>query len=113
MTHGGRIACNSATAKKSGDLVGRVLPGDHAFLPSAPLPPPVTGMVTSIQLASLFLLLIGIALAFSDIRLSGWVVSWTSLCPNEEDWFALAASPGDGVQTTVQYDPTRTSPCSR
>jgi two-component system cell cycle sensor histidine kinase/response regulator CckA len=36
-------------------------------------------MVTSIQLASLFLLLIGIALAFSDIRLSGWVVSWILL----------------------------------
>ncbi len=36
-------------------------------------------MVTSIQLASLFLLLIGIALAFSYIRLSGWVVSWILL----------------------------------
>lgn len=36
-------------------------------------------MLTSIQLASLFLLLIGVALAFSDIRLSGWVVSWILL----------------------------------
>jgi PAS domain S-box-containing protein len=36
-------------------------------------------MLTSIQLASLFLLLIGIAFAFSDIRLSGWVVSWILL----------------------------------
>ena len=32
-----------------------------------------------IELASLFLLLIGIGLAFSDIRLSGWVVGWILL----------------------------------
>jgi PAS domain S-box-containing protein len=36
-------------------------------------------MLTSIQLVSLFLLLIGVALAFSDIRLSGWVVGWILL----------------------------------
>ncbi len=36
-------------------------------------------MPGSIQLASLFLLLIGIGLAFSDIRLSGWVVGWILL----------------------------------
>ena len=33
----------------------------------------------SIQLASLFLLLVGIGLAFSDIRLSGWVLGWILL----------------------------------
>jgi len=33
----------------------------------------------SLQLASLFLLLIGIALAFSDISLSGWVLGWILL----------------------------------
>jgi len=33
----------------------------------------------SLQLASVFLLLIGIALAFSDIRLSGWVLGWILL----------------------------------
>ena len=32
-----------------------------------------------IELASLFLLLIGVALAFSDIRLSGWVIGWILL----------------------------------
>ena len=36
-------------------------------------------MSASFQLASLFLLLIGIGLAFSDIRLSGWVVGWILL----------------------------------
>ena len=33
----------------------------------------------SIELASLFLLLVGIGLAFSDIRLSGWVLGWILL----------------------------------
>jgi PAS domain S-box-containing protein len=33
----------------------------------------------SLELASLFLLLIGIGLAFSDIRLSGWVLGWILL----------------------------------
>jgi two-component system cell cycle sensor histidine kinase/response regulator CckA len=33
----------------------------------------------SIELASLALLLVGIALAFSDIRLSGWVLGWILL----------------------------------
>jgi len=32
-----------------------------------------------IELASMFLLLVGIGLAFSDIRLSGWVVGWILL----------------------------------
>ncbi len=36
-------------------------------------------MPASLELASLFLLLIGIGLAFSDIRLSGWVVGWILL----------------------------------
>ena len=36
-------------------------------------------MPESLQLASVFLLLIGIALAFSDIRLSGWVLGWILL----------------------------------
>ena len=36
-------------------------------------------MPESLELASLFLLLIGIALAFSDIRLSGWVLGWILL----------------------------------
>jgi PAS domain S-box-containing protein len=36
-------------------------------------------MPASIELASLFLLLIGIGLAFSDIRLSGWVIGWILL----------------------------------
>ncbi|MBE0613136.1 MAG: PAS domain S-box protein [Burkholderiales bacterium] len=37
------------------------------------------GIPAPIELASLFLLLIGIGLAFSDIRLSGWVVGWILL----------------------------------
>jgi two-component system, cell cycle sensor histidine kinase and response regulator CckA len=37
------------------------------------------GTPAPIELASLFLLLIGIGLAFSDIRLSGWVVGWILL----------------------------------
>ncbi len=36
-------------------------------------------MPASIELASLFLLLVGIGLAFSDIRLSGWVLGWILL----------------------------------
>jgi PAS domain S-box-containing protein len=39
----------------------------------------VTGFPASIELASLALLLVGIGLAFSDIRLSGWVVGWILL----------------------------------
>ena len=39
----------------------------------------MTGIPAPIELASLFLLLIGIGLAFSDIRLSGWVVGWILL----------------------------------
>jgi PAS domain S-box-containing protein len=39
----------------------------------------VIEMPASIELASLFLLLVGIGLAFSDIRLSGWVVGWILL----------------------------------
>jgi len=35
--------------------------------------------LASIQLASLALLLVGIGLAFSDIRLSGWVLGWILL----------------------------------
>lgn len=37
------------------------------------------GYPGSIELASLLLLLVGIALAFSDIRLSGWVLGWILL----------------------------------
>ena len=37
------------------------------------------GSTASIELASLFLLLVGIGLAFSDIRLSGWVLGWILL----------------------------------
>jgi len=37
------------------------------------------GTTASIELASLFLLLVGIGLAFSDIRLSGWVLGWILL----------------------------------
>lgn len=37
------------------------------------------GFPESIELASLLLLLVGIALAFSDIRLSGWVLGWILL----------------------------------
>ena len=33
----------------------------------------------SIQTLSLVLLLLGIALAFSDIRLSGWILGWILL----------------------------------
>ncbi len=33
----------------------------------------------SIELASVFLLLVGVGLAFSDIRLSGWVLGWILL----------------------------------
>jgi PAS domain S-box-containing protein len=36
-------------------------------------------MPPSLELASLFLLLVGIGLAFSDIRLSGWVLGWILL----------------------------------
>ncbi len=36
-------------------------------------------MPASLEVASLFLLLIGIGLAFSDIRLSGWVLGWILL----------------------------------
>ena len=36
-------------------------------------------MPASIELASLLLLLVGIGLAFSDIRLSGWVLGWILL----------------------------------
>ena len=36
-------------------------------------------MPASIEIASLFLLLVGVGLAFSDIRLSGWVVGWILL----------------------------------
>jgi len=39
----------------------------------------VTGFPASIELASLLLLLVGIGLAFSDIRLSGWVLGWILL----------------------------------
>jgi two-component system cell cycle sensor histidine kinase/response regulator CckA len=39
----------------------------------------VIGFPESIELASLLLLLVGIALAFSDIRLSGWVLGWILL----------------------------------
>jgi two-component system, cell cycle sensor histidine kinase and response regulator CckA len=39
----------------------------------------VVESVPSIELASLALLLVGIGLAFSDIRLSGWVVGWILL----------------------------------
>ena len=39
----------------------------------------MTGMPASIELASLLLLLVGIGLAFSDIRLSGWVLGWILL----------------------------------
>lgn len=37
------------------------------------------GFAASIEVASLLLLLVGIALAFSDIRLSGWVLGWILL----------------------------------
>ena len=39
----------------------------------------MTGFPASIELASLLLLLVGIGLAFSDIRLSGWVLGWILL----------------------------------
>jgi two-component system cell cycle sensor histidine kinase/response regulator CckA len=39
----------------------------------------VIGTPAPIELASLLLLLVGIGLAFSDIRLSGWVVGWILL----------------------------------
>ena len=39
----------------------------------------MTEMPASIELASLLLLLVGIGLAFSDIRLSGWVLGWILL----------------------------------
>ena len=35
--------------------------------------------LASIEISSLLLLLVGIGLAFSDIRLSGWVLSWILL----------------------------------
>ena len=68
-----------ARAKDSVDLNGRISFGIQLFLSNAPQPHTVIKVPTSLQLASLFLLLIGIALAFSDIRLSGWVVSWILL----------------------------------
>ena len=52
---------------------------NHEFLSVIPRPPLVIGIPAPIELASLFLLLIGIGLAFSDIRLSGWVVGWILL----------------------------------
>lgn len=39
----------------------------------------MTGFPASVELASLLLLLVGIVLAFSDIRLSGWVLGWILL----------------------------------
>ena len=39
----------------------------------------MNGFPASIELASLLLLLLGIGLAFSDIRLSGWVLGWILL----------------------------------
>ncbi|MHB8668127.1 MAG: GAF domain-containing protein [Burkholderiales bacterium] len=63
-------------------------------------------MLTSIQLASLFLLLIGVALAFSDIRLSGWVVSWILLSGALlVQWFrsVLSYSVGHGGADSENY----------
>ncbi len=53
--------------------------GNHANSFNIPPLPEMTGIPAPIELASLFLLLIGIGLAFSDIRLSGWVVGWILL----------------------------------
>jgi PAS domain S-box-containing protein len=39
----------------------------------------MSGFPGSLELASLLLLLVGIGLAFSDIRLSGWVLGWILL----------------------------------
>ena len=39
----------------------------------------MNGLPASIEVASLLLLLVGIGLAFSDIRLSGWVLGWILL----------------------------------
>jgi PAS domain-containing protein len=39
----------------------------------------VTGFPAAIEIASLLLLLVGVGLAFSDIRLSGWVLGWILL----------------------------------